>query len=1308
MFERPYTRNIREHETFVPENNIKYVGKASFQSAQEWKRSNDLYLGAFNYAPATRFPIRPERGFLKMKPYVSRYEGPYGDSPTSAVKPREAFSKNSISTFQDIWRLSHEIPQVALVRGLARVGWTTERIDAMVPQWLYDRRLDHETGTHQVKEIFERKRRFSLACPWMPLKITESMVEEQRHVRYCAMVLRIYQLERIKIELQDGATTHASKSRCTEECLMTNRCISEAMKWQETMVLTAMFMDFTGVYDDAQLEELFHREDDSHLGTYDTGLHAVMHEGELPDVSDLVVHLPFRFPVEKRSQKQRRIRGRSTDAGSIGDMRGTPFDGDTFACALMTIMVHGMSQPNKIRSTELLITNLLYSLRGKIELDESSSASSSSSSSGGQSSAATPSSCRSVTKRSEELLKTGLIMISSSDEDVKDSDEDDEEILHGIGISLNDELKATSGRRAREEKRSVKRRTTYTPKWSSLKQKKVASGTLSTRNPGGGHNAHRLLDVLLRMVGASFLGRYPGSGSHPSVNTVFEIYRLIQFDFPRIDDVCTWLRTPLPMDMCNYNKTREKKGEGGTVDWTDKAIKDGSSTRRYLITYILREHHIYSVRQMPAIWESLRDMYEWDMIVENITETMDALRTLVDESIGDARKHSETCLANGRSFAGCKHCDRWRIVTKTHHPNLVRLYERWPVLFAIDRAAQWKKSSVDYAVPNQALSTASTTRIFAEIFVHSQQKAKDGTYAQMRHRELLALCWRPPMRSFSQNAVGRLKEVDATFSSASKAFACFSSKKRRTSSKDIREKIHDLSRQTVDEYNAYAADYMQNIYPNAKLVMNTVISKFSPGEPIGLMWMVPMLGLHVSSVLAVMDSKQRFDSEKARKNAYKSFLGILAEHPKDYFLLRTWYGLYASHSRIRLFDLDHRLMRKQIDAVAKKVGPEIAPSDRPLPRHLTRFWVCTLHGKVNAALVGTELGEEGEKNCKSFGNSGIAVNPVDGNVYCTISGKRMERRHHQDVCWACLLKPNVSIDFLAKVVQLYDTLYVLCPHCGNPMVYRLERVACGRAIMWCGQCPGGRREMATWLGYKWYNETSISPCAFPVSIGGIKVLNEDGCVFCTNSHTSCEAMDYQLVWDDVSHDGSADFAYIPVCGAHQRTYHAENWDCMRLRKLTFLIQNCLRSRIVGFGEESLGPATSKSVSEKEDYRPRSSIRMTKDYEKKFVSRLRSTSQTPVRIFYRPTRRHVTMYTPMRAMPPDAREMHRMEKDKKLLAAYWDQSDEVDSLRMKAMAQLRRRKKRIRKIPKKSISDTLFCRSTIKKIRDLSKTKAPTH
>lgn len=250
--------------------------------------------------------------------------------------------------------------------------------------------------------------------------------------------------------------------------------------------------------------------------------------------------------------------------------------------------------------------------------------------------------------------------------------------------------------------------------------------------------------------------------------------------------------------------------------------------------------------------------------------------------------------------------------------------------------------------------------------------------------------------------------------------------------------------------------------------------------------------------------------------------------------------------------------------------------------------------------------------------------------------------------------------------------------------------------------------MATWLGYKWYNETSISPCAFPVSIGGIKVLNEDGCVFCTNSHTSCEAMDYQLVWDDVSHDGSADFAYIPVCGAHQRTYHAENWDCMRLRKLTFLIQNCLRSRIVGFGEESLGPATSKSVSEKEDYRPRSSIRMTKDYEKKFVSRLRSTSQTPVRIFYRPTRRHVTMYTPMRAMPPDAREMHRMEKDKKLLAAYWDQSDEVDSLRMKAMAQLRRRKKRIRKIPKKSISDTLFCRSTIKKIRDLSKTKAPTH
>jgi len=1339
---------------------------------------NSYFLSGHHFChPST--PFRAEYGFFKLNPYIYKTLGPYGKTSADINARTSSIIDHNFST---IYWLNHQIlPQPVIINHLKEIEWSNEKLDFFIPPWLFDKRLEKYAGTTTriMSHILSEDNFFVLNCRWMPLKITQKMILDQHHIKYCSIVNRLFKLEMLRSELETECKRLKNNKEYANLTKKYHIIINRVIEWQSTMVGTVLYMQTTGRFLDSELEHDFYN---SKLGTYDEGFHWVMHLGELHDVTSIIKILPFFSPVEKRSQKQRRIRGQQTDAGSINDMRGTFFDNDKYICCITNVLNRGMLNPNKVRRVEMILTEPLKKLRGIITTQEDlvndqfkKKTPTKTKTSEIESLCMelnsllkilksikkdmivsyhddvemienqedlqnnadyvyirpiiiekitkimtykkyqiikawrmetpikdhfqlfndfnvildgmknykisftisklvktfigpSPSFITSIITKMDKIVRESLVrnvytpenaqkmkkyasqILIFSDDILKKYLSKDfvNELLKSIKTELheivnlkwklfdsegnpqlsscirrflrcneqeieeiqnekinsllddddnfnndnddNDETANEYSTSIHMKKGRAKQEDIYIPSWSGFAQKKVYNGEAKVLNPQGGHNAHRFLDFIMRMFSVSLLGSYPKNEYHPSFDTVMEIYRFIQFDYPSIDDFCTWIETILPFDVkilekkknsiSNLLKNKSSKYQKLSIPFVADELqevyklindKEGSQCRRWFIVYILREHHIFFVGEIPSLNEKIEQIYQWNTIHDNVYKTMDINRNLIDEVICDIRHHEKTCLKDGFSHETCNHCKRWSYAIKFFHPKLLNIYRKWPILFAIDIACQTQKEK-DIIIESTSASTSSPSKVASTPFIDENiyfanklnfpinNFQSSQPFNGDMHVELLSFCPRPMMRTFEQNIIEQLSEIDNIFSSPYAVFEKYTTEKKRQNV-EYNRKIMDLSRRAVKEYEWCQDNYMKYTHESAEKIIDTVVSKFPPDTKIGLEWMIPLFGISLKSIRKIEKARQLFEKEQTRTLAQKVFLRLLSKHPKDFFILRTFYNIIVHYNRIKLFPTTYSIMKNTIKSVVKKVGGTFNQDIDTLPEHLVKYFTCFPHGTMQVALVGSELGIEGEKNTRSYGNDGITINPNDGKIYCTISGKRMEKRDPNDISWICINKPNTRINMLGKILQLYDVLYVMCEYCGNIMHFYWERVCAGGPSLWCGQCIRGQKKQAQWLGYQWISTNSVSPCARSIFLGGLPTFVQ-GCVICTSPKTIPETLTYHLVWVDTHESGRCFMAYVGICPVHKRSYHLENWDMISLNHLTYLTQGQYRSFIV--------------------------------------------------------------------------------------------------------------------------------------------------
>lgn len=1254
---------INDPVQYSSSNTDESVFESSFKNTLDAQNTNRLYASPYIAASEGGPPVRPEYGFRKMHPYVEILLGPDGHG----VAP-ESERLQAVHGLAHVYHMSHEIPQVALVRTLARIDWpehgvrwTPAKIDYFVPPFLFDRRLDDLASGDALSKLIYRAD-FGHHCPWMPIQVTDAMIVGGKHRRYCAMVCRLYLLERIVNRLEKEAKDNITltdliaemqntsdeeeleKRRSTtrkaeEQRRLIHLAIKEASKWQDMMVGTVLYMERAEQYTDEWIDAEFERNEQSRGSSVcDTGTHWVLHEGELPDISATIPHLPYWSPTEVRRQRNKRARGRSAEAGAIGDMRGTPFESDPYVCAILTIMKHGLPQPNQIRNADIVISNLIRKFKGRdeweadkaqvcrsklaacaelisnmaiddvgkfgekaasekteIELPESvvsarldlmkkceaiyKEAATFNDKRLGGDDIRLARCCRTNRNKLRDALASRVFVnvvaslrafLGMPEVDLKKTGARDDNDVDEISVDdLFDDSTSQSG--TAESMKMGAKSSSWTPKWCSVKQKSIQSRDHTVSTSSGGHNAHRLLDFMIRIVGVSLLGRYERARTRPNFYTVKEIYRLVQFDYPSIDDFCAWLDTPFPEDLQKSaakraQKVRPQNASSSTARRATAPKRQpvcGSDIRRYFIVYVIREFHIHTVRQMPGLWRTFQRLYRWDEIVQNISETCDAIRFLVNRYILKFYEHIRVCThpnaAYSRDRKHCDYCAQWREIKRTYPKRLVEIYRRWPILYAVDMAARWKPDPSD----------------------HSERASNKSTYIQCRHKDFLNLCWRPAMRLFSRNVLDNISHIDSIMRSMPMLMQNFAPKNTKlgvlsgaknsvpTPPKDMmhaldRAELERLSRDAMKHYERSVVEYNETMRDGVAEVVKMVVSRFSPGSNVGNEWLM-LLGVKMRSILLLKEAQRSIESEDKRSESYYKLLEILAFNGMDFFVLRTFYETLVHHNSFQIRHLDARTLRTQVATIAEKLGRKVVKPDEPIPECFTQFYVCLVHGKLNAALVGTELGEEGQKNTKSFGHNGISIDHSmegGGNVFCTTSGKRVDKREATDVFWECMRRKNIKVDMLGAILQVYGTRYVMCPHCGNPMEHRWERFCCGDLVMWCGQCAAGTKKMALQNGLIWKGK-SVTPCARTNMIGGIPIAS-DMCPYCSNCRSSPETMEYHLLWDDTRADGNHRLAYFPVCSVHVRPYQGENWELTSLTKNRYLISNSMRSMILGY------------------------------------------------------------------------------------------------------------------------------------------------
>jgi hypothetical protein len=434
----------------------------------------------------------------------------------------------------------------------------------------------------------------------------------------------------------------------------------------------------------------------------------------------------------------------------------------------------------------------------------------------------------------------------------------------------------------------------------------------------------------------------------------------------------------------------------------------------------------------------------------------------------------------------------------------------------------------------------------------------------------LAWCYRPRMTTFADEMVSSCRTVRILMqNSRDIKDPCFDLGADVESDTDSigfqpsiiasaknRKRIHD--RVAIENFWKAKEIYESTERDDVQKFIHTVITNFPPSREISVEWMMIAFGISYKSVQAINKARDLMLSETNRRAPYNACFSIASVHPRDFWILDDFFQQRFQYESIRIYPIDRDTAQKQVTALHEKL--DLVESGEILPASASTVYYCPDHRAILAAKVGTEYPKKGYVNTLNIGPEGVSVDPVTGFKYCTSQSQRGDRRScnpvedldieiEEDTTLMeskkkCTFKPLKKVNLLGRIFQLYKSMYLLCPQCGCPMKYTREKFT--EIGLWCGCCIQGEEAMAKKLGIPW-NAAESKPDydAMPDSVHGIPV-RQHICYWCNTPTRRNKPTTYYLLYDDIE---TYKLVYIPFCDKDCRKWFASDPGQMRLSNI---------------------------------------------------------------------------------------------------------------------------------------------------------------
>lgn len=526
-------------------------------------------------------------------------------------------------------------------------------------------------------------------------------------------------------------------------------------------------------------------------------------------------------------------------------------------------------------------------------------------------------------------------------------------------------------------------------------------------------------------------------------------------------------------------------------------------------------------------------------------------------------------------------------------------------------------------------------------------------YLSTVYTTCLNYCYRPRLTSFAEEIVSSCGAVRNIFANSSI--------------------LMRNARCTREEADAFIKNFEQahQYYKERRFkirkIIETVVNSFEPSKEIGIGWMIQIFKIRYESVIEMDEAFRAMWTETNHRCPYNATFEIAKKRPRDFWILRSFFKIRHRRESIRLYPISKEITQEQIKTLHEELN--VVPNGHKLPEEATTYYYCPHHKRLLAPRVGTDCGEKGYINTHTIGPELVSIDPLTDKKYCTIhtgrsgsrrcivkeiipedelesgrkisipkrviniisdpvskiagvniddieesmeeeeeeeeenealkddynseeendksiSGRRKKKRKKgkesqknesaknkgtsknvkpkskKKKYSKCAVEPLQSINLLGKIFMLYKNMYVLCPKCGRAM--RLTREKWSEIGLWCGCCLRGKQQLSEKLGIPWdHVKKKPNFFIFPKTIQGVKVFsNPMVCFYCKNQKLANRPLTFFLMYNDLDLENGCHLGYYPFCRFHSKWYFGRSTDAMRLSNIVYclnLLSKCTSS-----------------------------------------------------------------------------------------------------------------------------------------------------
>lgn len=775
----------------------------------------------------------------------------------------------------------------------------------------------------------------------------------QDYSNLLGIVGRLEFLERLRALVENGAQILDESDRC-----QIVRCIAIL---QDAHQLKLLCMEDSGLYSNAEIAR-----DDSpmckHYDIFKEGLHAVMHEGELPDLASVQCHLPFW--------------DRSSESSSRAS---NPFDNDLFVRTILRIFTKAIFQPSKVRQ----IQKSFYK-----ELDWPS---------GGDWGKG-----QKTEQRRLVLFFSRLILCSL------------------LGMYSHTAVIPKYGQRQELYRwLSYDVPTVHDMQNWFLEHKLLMTFTLRENHVFTVEAVPGLARVFRELYEYSTLhtqtlhsmdeARVRIGNSIDSVRkTLEDFYSLQRKEGIAAEEVNAWrryvnrrqftIRCALLMNSGEMilNFVRKFGGLGQTAQEDPRMLK------------VLR--HVF--------WKFVRvgSFCDVERHFRNGAQAEPDFRTiLIYWLLLRDCCHKSSQIQTSREYEKCyKNCLPWQIVAPLPSKYAKNsLHHSYRVLALESEARLVENFICAYQHPREQCTCLrrimdSLVEGFDVLRLLEPQKALRESdppssayyglekYLNNVYTTCLNYCYRPRLTSFAEEVVSSCTSVLNLFGNlailARSLYPDYNSlsKNLKCTAHEAAAYARNIAQKYVTALQSARTEYKQK-KADVVAIMRNVIYQFPPEKEVGIAWLIGQFKIKVDTVLEMDEAYSAMWTETNHRSPYNAVLGIAKDRPHDFWIIRAFFKLRHARESIRLYPTTINIARQQLRALHETHN--VVPVGQPLPKQVTRYYFCPYHKRLLAPRVGTECGYRGYVTTRAVGPEFVSVDPLTDEKFCTVqTGRNGGRR----------------------------------------------------------------------------------------------------------------------------------------------------------------------------------------------------------------------------------------------------------------------------------------------------------------------------